>query len=109
MPRYANQFPLDINQAGKWEGMFIADDGGAHCAQPYGFYFNFDTTWWVHSNRGSNYGYMDGHVKWVPNPSANSPWAASDSAGIPQELWVDGTASSHGCNWFYFYGPTITP
>jgi prepilin-type N-terminal cleavage/methylation domain-containing protein/prepilin-type processing-associated H-X9-DG protein len=106
MPRYANNFPLNISNAG-WEGKFIADDGGAHCSQPYGYSFNFDTTWWVHSNRGSNYAYLDGHSKYVVNPSANSPWATSDGTGIPQELWVDGTASSHGCNWFLFYGPTV--
>ena len=107
MPRYANQFPLCINAGGSWEGRFIEDDGGAHCAQPYGFPFNYDTTWWVHSNRGSNYAYMDGHTKYVPNPSALSPWATTDTTGIPQSLWVDGTASSHGCNWYLAYGPTI--
>jgi len=106
MPRYANEFPLDINAGGQWEGRFIADDGGAHCAQPYGFGFNYDTTWWVHG-RGSNYAYMDGHSKFVPNPSSNSPWAKMDANGIPQELWVDSVASSHGCNWYYWYGPTI--
>src|SRR5579871_1830124 len=82
MPRYANSFPLLIDAAGQGEPIFIADDGGNHCAQPYGFYFNFDTTWWVHM-RGSNYTYMDGHAKYVVNPSANSPWATLDSTGIP--------------------------
>jgi len=105
MPRYANQFPLNISNSG-WEGQFIADDGGAHCAQPYGYSFNFDTTWWVHA-RGSNYAYMDGHAKYLVNPSSSSPWATSDTNGIPGQLWVDGAASSHGCNWFYAYGPTI--
>jgi len=105
MPRYANQFPLNISNAG-WEGQFIADDGGAHCSQPYGYSFNYDVTWWVHA-RGSNYAYMDGHAKYLVNPSSSSPWATSDAAGIPGQLWVDGTASSHGCNWFYAYGPTI--
>jgi prepilin-type N-terminal cleavage/methylation domain-containing protein/prepilin-type processing-associated H-X9-DG protein len=107
MPRYANEFPLDIDAAGNWEGVFVADDHGVHCAQPYGFSFNFDTTWWVHSNSGSNYAYLDGHAKYVINPSINSPWATTDANGIPGFLWVDSVAGADGCNWFYFYGPTI--
>lgn len=104
MPRFANQFPLTISNSG-WEARFIADDGGPHCAQPYGYSFNYDTTWWVHSN-GSNYGYTDGHVKYIVNPSASSPWAQLDGNGLPQSLWVDSVANSHGCNWYYWYGPT---
>jgi len=107
MPRYANQFPLMLNNGGSWEGLFIADDGGAHCAGPWGFGFEFDRSWWVHSSQGSNYSYLDGHSKYVVNPSARSPWASTDKTGIPQTLWVDSVAGSHGCNWFYFYGPTV--
>ncbi len=107
MPRYANQFPLNINNGGQWEGLFIADDGGPHCSQPYGYSFNYDTTWWVHSNRGSNYSYMDGHTKYLVNPSANSPWATTTADGVPGSLWTSTSASAHGCNWFYYYGPTI--
>jgi len=108
MPRYANAFPLTINSGGVWEGIFKADDGGAHCAQPYGYSFNYDSSWWVHG-QGSNYGYIDGHCKFVVNPGASSPWASLDANGLPLTLWVDSVASSHGCNWYYFYGPTITP
>jgi prepilin-type N-terminal cleavage/methylation domain-containing protein/prepilin-type processing-associated H-X9-DG protein len=108
MPRYANQFPLLIDGGGNWEGVFIANDGGAHCAQPFGFSFEFDTTWWLHSNRGSNYAYMDGHTKYVVNPSARSPWATTDSTGIPGDLWTDTVAGNNGCNWFLFYGPNIS-
>jgi prepilin-type N-terminal cleavage/methylation domain-containing protein/prepilin-type processing-associated H-X9-DG protein len=105
MPRYANAFPLNISNSG-WEGMFILDDGGPHCAQPYGYSFNYDTTWWVHM-RGSNYAYADGHAKYQINPGASSPWALLDANGLPQSLWVDGTASSHGCNSYLAYQPTI--
>jgi prepilin-type N-terminal cleavage/methylation domain-containing protein/prepilin-type processing-associated H-X9-DG protein len=106
MPRYANAFPLLISNTG-WEGLFIADDSGAtHCAQPYGYSFNYDASWWVHS-KGSNYTYADGHSKYVQNPSQKSPWAALDSAGLPQSLWVDSQASADGCNWYYYYSPTI--
>ncbi len=108
MPRYANAFPLMLNSAGTWQGMFIADDGGKNCPGAWIYSFNVDTTWWTHSNRGSNYAYMDGHAKYVPNPSALSPWATTDTAGLPQNLWVDGQASADGCNWFLAYGPTIT-
>ncbi len=107
MPRYANAFPLMINSAGAWQGIFVEDDGGAKCPGAWIYGFNVDTTWWVHS-RGSNYTYMDGHAKYVVNPSALSPWATTDANGLPSNLWVDGTASSHGCNWFLAYGPTIT-
>ena len=107
MPRYANAFPLLISNAG-WEGQFIADDGGAHCAQPYGYSFNFDSSWWVYS-KGSDYAYADGHSKYVPNPSAKSPWASTDATGIPQDLWVDSQAGADGCDWFYAYSPTISP
>jgi len=105
MPRYANSFPLLISNSGG-EALFIADDGGTHCAQPYGFGFNYDSSWWVH-NKGSNYSYADGHSKHVANPSANSPWAALDTNGLPQSLWVDTVASSHNCNWYYMYAPTV--
>jgi prepilin-type N-terminal cleavage/methylation domain-containing protein len=106
MPRYANDFPLLISDSG-WEGLFIADDGGTHCAQPYGYSFNYDSSWWVHS-RGSEYAYADGHSKYVQNPSAKSPWAALDSNGLPTSLWVDGTACGDGCCWYYYYSPTIS-
>lgn len=105
MPRYGNDFPLLISNSG-WEGLFILDDGGPHCAQPYGYSFNYDTTWWVHQN-GSNYSFADGHAKYLVNPSASSPWAAMDATGLPQELWVDGTADSHGCDAYLMYSPTI--
>ncbi|MDR3691003.1 MAG: prepilin-type N-terminal cleavage/methylation domain-containing protein [Fimbriimonas sp.] len=107
MPRYANEFPLMISAAG-WEGMFIADDGGKHCVNaPWGYSFNFDASWWVYS-RGSDYSFMDGHSKYIVNPSAKSPWASTDSTGIGQEVWVDGTAANDGCAWWYYYSPTIT-
>jgi prepilin-type N-terminal cleavage/methylation domain-containing protein/prepilin-type processing-associated H-X9-DG protein len=106
MPRYANVFPLDISNAGE-EQVFVADDGGAHCVNnAWGFSFNFDKSWWVHSNRGSNYVYMDGHAKYLVNASSNSPWATTDSNGIGGEVW----AYVHGpCIWWYYYGPTIEP
>jgi prepilin-type N-terminal cleavage/methylation domain-containing protein/prepilin-type processing-associated H-X9-DG protein len=106
MPRFANQYPLMINSAGTWQGIFIKDDGGVNCPGAWGYSFNHDITWWVHGN-GSNYSYMDGHSKFVPNPSTRSPWARMTADGKPQTLWVDSVASSHGCNWFYWYGPTI--
>jgi|GEM_PF-471192 prepilin-type N-terminal cleavage/methylation domain len=35
---------------------------------------HFEAKWWVHGE-GGNYAYMDGHVKWVRNPSARSAFA----------------------------------
>ena len=107
IPRYATAFPFLYNGSSGYAGMFVADDGGKTCPQAYIYGFNIDTTWWVHSNRGSNYCYMDTHVKYIPNPSSLSPWATTDTTGKPGSLWVDGTAASHGCSWFYAYNPTI--
>ena len=109
MPRYANQFPLLMTYPGfVAQPRFIADDGGKNCPGAVGYAFNYDTTWWVH-NRGSSYSYLDGHAKYIVNPSANSPWAAMDATGIPTSYWDDTQASADGCSWFYFYGPTIQP
>jgi len=109
MPRYGNAFPLLLNKSGSaWQPVFIHDDGGVNCPGPWVYGFNVDKSWWVHSNHGSNYGFMDGHSKYVVDPSASSPWAATDTTGIPQSLWVDGLASSHGCNEFFGYDPTVS-
>lgn len=105
MPRYANAFPLMLDASQTWQGRFTPT--GTGCPTAWVYAFNTDTTWWVHSNRGSNYAYMDGHVKFVINPSANSPWASTDTTGLPVSLWIDGTAGAAGCTWFYAYGPTI--
>ncbi len=107
MPRYANSFPLMLNGNGDGEPLFITDDGGAHCAGAFGYNFNSDTTWWTHSNHGSNYAYLDGHSKYVINPSVNSPWASSDATGIPQDIWVDRQSSNDGCSWYLFYAPVL--
>jgi len=104
MPRYANDFPLLISPSG-WEGMFIADDKGVHCAEPYVYGFNVDVSWWVHA-QGTNYSFLDGHAKHIRNPAGTSAWATTDLTGIPQYLWADGTACGDGCCWFYWYGPT---
>ena len=109
MPRYCNAFPKLLNKAKVAQPKFIADDGGVNCAQPFGDpTINYGNTWWVHS-QGSNYTYMDGHAKWLANPSTNSPWATADANGLPVNLWVDTNASADGCHWYYFYGPTIDP
>jgi prepilin-type N-terminal cleavage/methylation domain-containing protein/prepilin-type processing-associated H-X9-DG protein len=70
------------------------------------FGYQLDQTWWVH-NQGTNLSYMDGHVKWVRNASASSPWAAVDETGKPTSLWItDGCAAgTEGC-YYYWYGPT---
>lgn len=84
-----------------------------NCASPdaaaaYAFTeFSRAPTWWNHTG-GSNYAYMDGHVKFVKNPSTASPWAVLGGArGIPADAgtlrW--GYPASEGCStWFYQYG-----
>jgi len=109
VPRYAGHFPLLASgtSTATGEGIFIADDGGAHCAQPWVLTVEVENTVWVHG-QGSNYAYMDGHCRYQRNPSANSPWASTDDTGLPQEIWVDTVADSHGCDWIYWFGPTNT-
>jgi len=102
MPRYETSFPLLISDRGA-EPMFKAIGDG--CAQPYGYGVSYDHSWWVHG-RGSNYAYMDGHVKFITNPSIRSPWATTLSDGKPDQLWDDNTADAAGCYWYYWYGPT---
>jgi prepilin-type processing-associated H-X9-DG protein len=64
-------------------------------------------THWVHG-QGTNYTYMDGHVKWARNPSSNSPYSAYDANGLPgTSIWV-ASASTGWCNtWYYNFGPVI--
>ncbi len=107
MPRFGNVFPLDVSNAG-FEQLFVADDGGAHCSSAlWGYGFNYSQTWWVHSNHGSDYVYMDGHAKYLINPSGSSPIAATDANGFITGGW--GPVTNDGCAWWYYYGPTIEP
>jgi len=73
------------------------------------FTFQSAQSWWVHG-QGTNYSYMDGHVKWVRNSSSNSPWAdiGPDGSAENSNIWVtngciDGT---EGC-FFYWYAPSV--
>lgn len=70
-----------------------------------GFGFQFGS-WWAHS-QGSNFAYMDGHVKWVRNSSTSSPWAAVDAKGAPTSLYVPGGCGAGAADncYYYAYGP----
>ncbi len=118
MPRFANAFPLAIDSSGNIMPTFSPGnlDQDASCstaAGAYGFGFNYDYSWWVH-NGGSNYAYIDGHVKFAKNPSQNSPWASLEDKGQPGatgQLWGygDDVASNpkRYCGTFYYwYAPT---
>jgi len=105
MPGFGNVFPIATDQggctySGNPEWRFLAS--GTGCTTQCAYSFNFDRTWWVHGE-GSNYTYLDGHAKWVRNPSTLSPWAAVTASGLPSSLWI----SDATCTWYYAYGPTI--
>jgi prepilin-type N-terminal cleavage/methylation domain-containing protein/prepilin-type processing-associated H-X9-DG protein len=111
MPGFGNVMPIPSPSRGStgcgWtdgvdpEWRFIS--GGTNCTTQCAFSFNFQRTWWVHGE-GSNYGYMDGHMKWVRNPGRTSPWAAVNAQGIPTNLWVN---NDPVCRWYFNYGPTL--
>ncbi|HSV73014.1 MAG TPA: prepilin-type N-terminal cleavage/methylation domain-containing protein [Chthonomonadales bacterium] len=105
MAGFGNVMPIPSLEGCGWGSdrnwMFRAT--GAGCTNQCGFGFNFDRTWWVHGE-GSNYAYMDGHTRWVRNPSTLSPWAAVDATGRPTSQWISATP---GCAWYWNYGPVI--
>ena len=74
----------------------------------FGFPFANRKTWFVHG-KGSNYAYMDGHVKWVANPGTDSTWYSLPADGKPDPATSQGwgvKASTGYCGtWFYQYGP----
>jgi prepilin-type processing-associated H-X9-DG protein len=108
MPGFGNHFPLTPGCATAPAGTiprFVPS--GTGCSTNCGFNFNFNRTWRVHGE-GSNYVYMDGHTKWVRNPSSMSPWAAVDANGVPTSLWIPTQSGAFaGCTWYYNFGPTI--
>ncbi|MDX1934897.1 MAG: DUF1559 domain-containing protein [Capsulimonadales bacterium] len=112
MPRFGNVFPLLLSDTGAAQTQFNPGSASGDCSTAtgrYGFNFNYNRSWWVH-NRGTNYTYTDGHVKYVVNPGSSSPWAALDANGLPTSLWVANTATTGWCaTWYYFYGPVINP
>ena len=80
----------------------------ADAAAAYGFgNYSYNPSWWVH-NSGSNYAYMDGHVKYALNPSVAAAWAALPT-GKPKDAgtfrWATGAVN--GCaTWYAQYGPS---
>jgi len=102
---YTSGFPLQtVNGCGSNSKVPAIFDPKATTQCGFGFQFQ---SWWVHG-AGSNYSYMDGHVKWVHNAGNNSPWAGVDDKGQPNSLWVPdncGTPGNDSC-YYYFYGLT---
>jgi prepilin-type N-terminal cleavage/methylation domain-containing protein/prepilin-type processing-associated H-X9-DG protein len=106
MPGFGNHFPLAASGGCGVPATppFQFIPTGTGCTSQCGFNFNFQRSWRVHGE-GSNYVYMDGHTKWVRNPSSMSPWAAVDADGKPTSLWIQTNAGA--CTWYYNYGLTI--
>jgi prepilin-type N-terminal cleavage/methylation domain-containing protein/prepilin-type processing-associated H-X9-DG protein len=110
--RYASAFPLPFTDSAGVMETFNPGSASGDCstaAGRYGFGYQFQGSWWVHS-KGTNYAYVDGHAKYIVNPGSSSPWAALDANGLPTSLWVANTTTTGWCGtWFYFYGPVISP
>ncbi|HSV73886.1 MAG TPA: prepilin-type N-terminal cleavage/methylation domain-containing protein [Chthonomonadales bacterium] len=110
MPGIGNAFPLASfgnacgwTQGGAAEAVWRFRASGDGCTGTCHMSYNLDRSWWVHGE-GSNYVYMDGHARWVRNPSALSPWAEVDANGLPTRAWLN---AEPGCQWYWAYGPTI--
>ncbi len=85
---------------------FIRD--GTNCSSFCPFAQQIQKSWWVHGE-GSNYTYMDGHVKWVRNPSRDSMWSDIGPGGVPLKggfyhTWRS-TTVGEGCTWSFSHGP----
>ncbi|GAB4464896.1 MAG: hypothetical protein OHK0029_35180 [Armatimonadaceae bacterium] len=91
-----SQVPYRFQQSGP-EGTTQCWFGSAH----YG-------SWFKHG-QGTNYAYIDGHVKWVRNGGSQSPWSGTDANGFPTGLWVPGGCGAGAANtcYYYWYGPTL--
>jgi prepilin-type N-terminal cleavage/methylation domain-containing protein/prepilin-type processing-associated H-X9-DG protein len=64
-------------------------------------------SFWIHGN-GSNYLYVDGHVKWRPNmgdPNV-SPWRAMDSQGRAGGFWQY-TGPDEPAGYAYLFRPSL--
>src|SRR5687768_1533382 len=108
LPGFGATFPIPSGTGCDWPafaGEWIFTPSGTGCTHNCGWNFSFDRTWWVHG-QGTNYGYMDGHVKWVRNASRKSPWSTLDDRGLPQRLWIPDPASGN-CPYYYHYAPII--
>ncbi len=69
-----------------------------------------DRSWFVHGE-GTNYSYMDGHVKWIRAAALGTPWyrllspngvPATAPRGIQTRNLISGSGS---CRWFRAYSP----
>ena len=71
--------------------------------------FSRNTSWFIHQG-GSNYAYMDGHVKYAKNPSQSSPYyIIGGTRGFPIDAGTKrwGVPATDGCDtWFPQYGPS---
>jgi prepilin-type N-terminal cleavage/methylation domain-containing protein/prepilin-type processing-associated H-X9-DG protein len=105
MPGFGNIMPIPAMSGCGWNGNtdWRFTPSGTNCTTQCAWSFSFDRTWWTHGE-GSNYGYMDGHMKWVRNPGQTSPWSAVDSKGLPTRLWI---STIPGCNWYFNYAPIL--
>lgn len=104
---YALEFPLPVISgcAAPTQVPFQFIRAGTGCAGQCSYTFQTNKTWWVHG-QGSNYAYMDGHVKWQRNGGDTSPWSRTDANGLPQGYWGPNPPD---CPWMYYYGPVIEP
>jgi len=109
IPGFATVSPLPHTKAGfppPSGALYRYSETGDECTTQIWWTTVFEATHRVHAE-GSNYAYADGHVKWIRNPSENSPWAAVDANGIPTSLWVPDFCFTTGCCPAWWHRPTI--
>jgi prepilin-type N-terminal cleavage/methylation domain-containing protein/prepilin-type processing-associated H-X9-DG protein len=112
-PGYAYVFPIVVNQACSTptDVPHVFDDdianpnAGGFCS--YGWVTS-EQSWWKHG-QGTNYAYMDGHVKWARNSSSASMHAAVTADGKPTgSVWVPSGSGTTKALTYYWHNPLVT-
>jgi prepilin-type N-terminal cleavage/methylation domain-containing protein/prepilin-type processing-associated H-X9-DG protein len=98
----AGEFPRAWPLEGPRPWRFIAQGDG--CTGIRFWTQQLEISWYIHSE-GSNYGYMDGHVRWLKLGDRRGPWGSADAQGKPTGYWPVNLPAP--CQWFFNYGPVI--
>jgi prepilin-type N-terminal cleavage/methylation domain-containing protein/prepilin-type processing-associated H-X9-DG protein len=99
------EFPLPFPYDGKPVPWQFAEEG-PNCTGYRYWSTSVQVPWFTHGN-GSNYAYMDGHVKWVVADGPGGPWSKVDAKGVPTN--VRGLTTGGACSYFRNYMPTLEP
>lgn len=114
--QYWESFPSpsdnNVSTANAKGQVYVFDYLGDNCVEFNATLEQVDKSWYVHG-QGSNYAYMDGHVKWVRNGGVGSPFSKMpDATGVPYKggAWYPKVITSGGsCEWWPNYDPFTQP